>query len=70
MRRFYVLCTDSGSGFLTVILDTDCMYLVHVAIWILLIHVILNAILYPELSFSLRYTISLSTLILQDFCKI
>ena len=28
------------------------------------------AILYPELSFLLRYTTSLSTLILQDFCKI
>ena len=27
-------------------------------------------ILYPELSFLLRYTTSLSTLILQDFCKI
>ena len=30
----------------------------------------LNIILYPELSFLLRYTTSLSTLILQDFCKI
>jgi hypothetical protein len=27
-------------------------------------------ILYPELSFLLRYTTSLPTLILQDFCKI
>jgi hypothetical protein len=27
-------------------------------------------ILYPELSFLIRYTTSLSTLILQDFCKI
>ena len=27
-------------------------------------------ILYPELSFLLRYTTSLSMLILQDFCKI
>jgi hypothetical protein len=27
-------------------------------------------ILYPELSFLLRYTPSLSTLILQEFCKI
>ena len=31
---------------------------------------LLKAILYPELSFLLRYTTSLSTLILQDFCKI
>ena len=29
-----------------------------------------NTILYPELSFLLRYTPSLSTPILQDFCKI
>ena len=29
-----------------------------------------DIILYPELSFLLRYTTSLSTLILQDFCKI
>ena len=43
MGRFHILCTDSGSGFLTVILDVDFMYLVRVAIWILLIHVILNA---------------------------
>jgi len=28
------------------------------------------AILYPELSFLLRYTTSLSTPILQNFCKI
>jgi len=28
------------------------------------------AILYPELSFPLRSTLSLSTLILQDFCNI
>ena len=29
-----------------------------------------GCILYPELSFPLRFTLSLSTLILQDFCKI
>ena len=31
---------------------------------------LLFGILYPELSFLLRYTLSLSTPILQDFCKI
>jgi hypothetical protein len=43
MGQFHILCTDSRSGFLTVILGVDFMYLVRVAIWILLIHVILNA---------------------------
>ena len=43
MGRFHILCTNSGSGFLTVILDADFMYLVRVVIWILLIHVIFNA---------------------------
>ena len=43
MGRFHILCTDSGFGFITVILGVDFMYLGRVAIWILLIHVILNA---------------------------
>ena len=43
MSRFHIICTDSGFGFLTVILGVDFMYLIRVAIWILLMHVILNA---------------------------
>ena len=65
----FILCTHYPDRWITTSVVT--LYNTPI-IWVSGLRLLQSyyTILYPELSFLLRYTTSLSTLILQDFCKI